>query len=94
MDLWIFSVDIWAAGWIFAELLTNKVLFKGCNDIEQIVMIIKTLGTPNDTNWPDFKILPDYPKLIFPNSIGTSLWDLFPKLDSVTIDFLSRFLEL
>ncbi|CAI2372423.1 unnamed protein product [Moneuplotes crassus] len=88
------SIDIWAIGCIFGELLGNKTLFKGCNDIEQIVMVIKTIGTPNDTTWPNFKNLPDFPKLIFPKSEGTSMKDIFPKYEGVITDFLQDLLTL
>ena len=88
------SIDIWAIGCIFAELLAMKPFFKGINDIEQIVMIIKTFGTPNDETWPEFKQLPDYPKLIFPDQDGIDLNEHFPDHDTSTIEFLKRFLVL
>ena len=49
------SIDVWAIGCIFAELMGGKPIFKGMNDIEQIVMIIKTLGTPNHETWHEFE---------------------------------------
>ena len=70
------------------------VLFKGFNDIEQIVMIIKTLGTPTDDTWPEFKVLPDYHKLIFPDSKGCELSEMFPGHSEETIQLLKRFLVL
>ena len=55
-------------------------------------MVIKTIGTPNDTNWPEFKNLPDYPKLIFPKSEGISMGELFPDHSQATTDFLMNLL--
>jgi cell cycle related kinase len=63
------SVDIWAIGCIFAELMSNEPLFKGMNDIEQIVLIIKTLGTPTKESWPEFEQLPDFHKIVIPKTL-------------------------
>lgn len=68
------SVDVWAIGWVFAELMKMKPLFKGMNDIEQIVTVVKLIGTPTDETWPEFKELPDYPKLIFPNNSNSKVF--------------------
>ncbi|KAJ2993686.1 Cyclin-dependent kinase-like 3 [Globomyces sp. JEL0801] len=38
------AVDIWAAGCIFAELLTGQPLFPGDTDIDQLYRIMKCLG--------------------------------------------------
>lgn len=45
-------IDLWAAGCIFAELLAHKPLFQGKSEIQMIDLIIKLLGSPNETIWP------------------------------------------
>jgi serine/threonine protein kinase len=40
--------DIWAAGCILAEFATNRVLFYGRNNRDQLQQIAAVLGTPND----------------------------------------------
>ncbi|XP_070557685.1 mitogen-activated protein kinase 14B-like isoform X2 [Ptychodera flava] len=42
------TVDIWSVGCIMAELLTSRTLFPGCDHIDQLVRIMKLVGTPND----------------------------------------------
>jgi cyclin-dependent kinase-like len=37
-------VDVWAAGCIFAEILTGQPLFPGDTDIDQLYRIMKCLG--------------------------------------------------
>jgi len=48
------SIDCWAAGCVFAELILNKVLFKAKSDLDLIYHHIQLLGTPNEKSWPDF----------------------------------------
>ncbi|KAG0165986.1 regulator of ime2 [Apophysomyces sp. BC1034] len=40
------SIDIWSAGCVMAELILNQPLFPGESGIDQLVEIIKVLGTP------------------------------------------------
>ncbi|KAG5155131.1 hypothetical protein AAZX31_05G148400 [Glycine max] len=40
------SIDIWSAGCVLAELLLGQPLFPGENALDQLVEIIKVLGTP------------------------------------------------
>jgi glycogen synthase kinase 3 beta len=40
------AIDIWSVGCVFAELLLGQPIFAGENSIDQLVEIIKVLGTP------------------------------------------------
>lgn len=60
------SVDMWAVGCIFAELIDGSPLFPGSNDIEQLFKIIKVLGTPDSKTWPGIETLPDFNKVCLP----------------------------
>jgi hypothetical protein len=42
------QADIWSVGTIFAELLRRKPLFPGSDYLDQLRLIIATLGTPSD----------------------------------------------
>ncbi|KAF9298291.1 hypothetical protein BGZ88_007325 [Linnemannia elongata] len=59
------AIDIWSAGVLFAEMYLGKHLFEADSDIGQVCAIVKVLGTPTDNNWPEYKTMPDYGKLIF-----------------------------
>ncbi|KAF8094964.1 hypothetical protein N665_0348s0047 [Sinapis alba] len=54
------AVDMWSIGCIMGELLSLKPLFRGKsqNDIDQLQQIFAVLGTPSETTWPGFTLLP------------------------------------
>lgn len=54
------AVDLWAAGLIFLELFLRTPLLQGKSDIEQLSLIFHVFGTPNESNWPGVKSLPNY----------------------------------
>ena len=55
-------VDVWSAGCVMAELLTNDGhFFPASSDIEQLCKIFETLGTPEvESDWPECESLPTY----------------------------------
>lgn len=42
------SIDIWAIASMFAELYTGQPLFKGINGMDQLFVILETLGKPKN----------------------------------------------
>ena len=55
-------VDVWSAGCVFAELLLGQPIFPGDSGVDQLVEIIKVLGTPTkeqirqmNSNYTEFK---------------------------------------
>lgn len=79
------SSDIWSVGCIFAELMLNRVLFKGKNTQDQLNQIISVLGTPVDrtfiTNSNSLNYIQKLPKY-------SSNWSCIERLDSDAIDLL------
>ena len=59
------SVDIWAVGCIFGEMLNHGAIFPGQNDIDQLICIQNLLGTPSTSIWPEMTDLPDFHKINF-----------------------------
>lgn len=86
------GIDIWAVGCIFAELLLRHPFMPGENDMGQLNIIFKALGTPMETEWPGFKDLPlfvnfeNYPK---PDQRG-----LFSAASDPELELLSWMLRL
>ncbi|EMD40730.1 hypothetical protein CERSUDRAFT_62703 [Gelatoporia subvermispora B] len=54
------EVDMWSAGCIMLELFTKKPVFQGNDEIHQLDVIYKILGTPTTERWPDVTSLPWY----------------------------------
>eukprot|EP00485_Elphidium_margaritaceum_P002902 CAMPEP_0202703254 /NCGR_PEP_ID=MMETSP1385-20130828/16120_1 /ASSEMBLY_ACC=CAM_ASM_000861 /TAXON_ID=933848 /ORGANISM="Elphidium margaritaceum" /LENGTH=396 /DNA_ID=CAMNT_0049361075 /DNA_START=25 /DNA_END=1215 /DNA_ORIENTATION=+ len=54
------SVDEWAVGCVFFELITNSPLFPAMCQIETIFKIFQTLGTPTMSQWSGLQSLQHY----------------------------------
>jgi len=57
------KVDVWSAGCIFVELLEKLSPFPGKTETQQMELIFKLCGTPNEHTWPGVSKLPEYKKL-------------------------------
>jgi cell division cycle 2-like protein len=51
------AVDIWSCGCIFAELLSNKPLFRPTSEPHLLTLMCQLLGTPTDETWPGWSSL-------------------------------------
>lgn len=84
------SVDLWSLGCIFAEMQTNRTLFPGDSEIDQIYRIFRTLGTPDETSWPGFREMPEYRH--FAKFKGRGVDSYIGNHDQDAVDLLSKFL--
>lgn len=89
------AVDMWSAGCIFAELLTQRPLFPGNSDIDQICKIREVLGTLDERVWTGVESLPDWGKLKFGPKAPTPWTDVFSDLDidPQAVDLLGGLIE-
>lgn len=92
-----FGVDMWAVGCILAEMLQRRPWLTSLSDLEQLEVIFERRGTPDVSNWPRARLLPNFfeqrrtePKdlrALFPQAPG----DALSLLDSLTqLDPLKR----
>ena len=58
------TIDLWSLGCVMAEMLLGEILFPGESTVEQIVEIIKVLGTPTKKELK--KMNPNYNEYSFP----------------------------
>jgi serine/threonine protein kinase len=58
------SIDVWSAGCVLAELLLGQPIFPGDSGVDQLVEIIKVLGTPTRDQIREMN--PNYTEFKFP----------------------------
>ncbi|XP_020244297.1 shaggy-related protein kinase eta-like isoform X2 [Asparagus officinalis] len=86
------AIDMWSAGCVLAELILGQPLFPGESGVDQLVEIIKVIGTPTreeiecmNPNYTDFK---------FPQIKARPWHQIFPKrMPAESVDFLSKLLQ-
>ncbi|RKP06518.1 cdc2-related-kinase-like protein [Thamnocephalis sphaerospora] len=86
-------VDLWSTGCILGELLLHQPLLAGAVEREQIMLIIRLLGTPHDGIWPGFSKLPLSKSLQLPYQPNDTLRNRFPSVSGNTIDLLHGLLR-
>ena len=64
------GVDVWASGCVIAQLLTLSPLLPGQSDIDQLLTVIRFLGSPTPDRWPGVEKLPDYGKIELPADLS------------------------
>ncbi|KAF8708742.1 hypothetical protein HU200_030128 [Digitaria exilis] len=86
------AIDLWSTGCVMAELLLGQPLFPGESGVDQLVEIIKVLGTPTRE---EIKCMnPNYTEFKFPQIKAHPWHKVFQKkLPPETVDLVSRFLQ-
>ncbi|CAJ1978436.1 unnamed protein product [Sphenostylis stenocarpa] len=84
-------VDVWAAGCIFAEMVTGQPLFQAINSRDELEAIFRLLGTPTEETWSGItELLPNLH--LYPNFDPLGLEVLVLGLDRNGLNLLSRML--
>ncbi|CAI9778828.1 unnamed protein product [Fraxinus pennsylvanica] len=86
------AIDIWSAGCVLAELLLGQPLFPGENGVDQLVEIIKVLGSPTRE---EIKCMnPNYTEFKFPQIKAHPWHKIFHKrTPPEAVDLVSRLLQ-
>ncbi|GAA5816209.1 Glycogen synthase kinase-3 beta [Mucor flavus] len=86
------TIDIWSTGCVMAELMLCQPLFPGESGIDQLVEIIKVLGTPTKDQL--LSMNPNYTEHRFPQIKPHPFSKVFKsKTPQESIDFLSLLLQ-
>jgi len=62
--MFIYLLDVWSAGCVLAELMLGQPIFPGDSGVDQLVEIIKVLGTPTREQIREMN--PNYTEFKFP----------------------------
>ncbi|AES61593.1 glycogen synthase kinase [Medicago truncatula] len=86
------AIDIWSAGCVLGELLLGQPLFPGASGVDQLVEIIKVLGTPTRE---EIKCMnPNYTEFKFPQIKAHPWHKIFRKrMPPEAVDLVSRLLQ-
>ncbi|GAA5842234.1 hypothetical protein JCM11251_006754 [Rhodosporidiobolus azoricus] len=84
------SIDLWSTGCILGELLHGSVFFPGQSGIDQLVEIIKVLGTPTRDEVRSMN--PSYVEHHFPQIKAVKLEKLLLHSSAPALSLLSSFL--
>ncbi|CAD5174309.1 shaggy-related protein kinase kappa isoform X1 [Musa acuminata AAA Group] len=86
------AIDMWSTGCVMAELFLGQPLFPGESGVDQLVEIIKVLGTPTRE---EIKCMnPNYTEFKFPQIKAHPWHKVFQKrLPPEAVDLVSRFLQ-
>uniref|UniRef100_A0A914V5Z0 Glycogen synthase kinase-3 n=1 Tax=Plectus sambesii TaxID=2011161 RepID=A0A914V5Z0_9BILA len=86
------NIDVWSAGTVLAELLLGQPIFPGDSGVDQLVEIIKVLGTPSREQIQQMN--PNYTEFKFPQIKAHPWQKVFrPRTSPEAIDLVSRLLE-
>ncbi|KAL3517111.1 hypothetical protein ACH5RR_024013 [Cinchona calisaya] len=86
------AIDMWSVGCVMAELLLGQPLFPGESGVDQLVEIIKILGTPTRE---EIKCMnPNYSEFKFPQIKPHPWYKVFRKrMPAEAVDLVSRLLQ-
>ncbi|CAA0820790.1 Shaggy-related protein kinase theta [Striga hermonthica] len=86
------AIDMWSVGCVMAELLLGRPLFPGESSVDQLVEIIKVLGTPTRE---EIKCMnPNYSEFKFPQIKAHPWHKVFHKrMPPEAVDLVSRLLQ-
>uniref|UniRef100_A0A1B6FDU2 Protein kinase domain-containing protein n=2 Tax=Cicadellinae TaxID=33370 RepID=A0A1B6FDU2_9HEMI len=86
------KIDVWSAGCVLAELLLGQPIFPGDSGVDQLVEIIKVLGTPTREQIREMN--PNYTEFKFPQIKSHPWQKVFrARTPAEAIDLVSRLLE-
>jgi len=86
-------IDMWGVGCIFYEMASGRPLFPGSTVEDELHLIFKVLGTPNEDNWPGIGRTEELQSYKFPHYTAEPLVARAPRLDPDGISLLNSFLH-
>lgn len=93
-DHYTASIDVWSVGCILAELLGRRPIFPGKDYVDQLKLIIRTLGPPSED---DLTFINSHKARAYiralPQSEKVTFKKKFPEADPLALDLMERMLQ-
>ncbi|ESW09572.1 hypothetical protein PHAVU_009G138300 [Phaseolus vulgaris] len=86
-----YSIDLWSAGCLLAEMFVGRPIMPGRTEVEQIQMIFKLCGSPSEDYFKKLKLTTSYRP---PQHYKASYQENFHKFPSSTQALLATLLDL
>lgn len=86
------SIDMWGVGCIFYEMVSGRPMFPGSTAENELILIFKMLGTPNETSWPGISNNHDFVAGRFPIYRPEQLHNYIPRIENDGLDLLKKFI--
>jgi len=88
------SIDVWSCGCIFAEMISGVPLFRGRDNQDQLLHIMRIIGTPSDAQFQKmFKETPEITLKPYPRYPKMPFQQVLPKASPQAVDLLERLLK-
>lgn len=89
------AVDVWSIGIIYAELMLRVPYLPGKDDIDQLDVTFKALGTPTEEMWPNVSSLPGYNNIkVYPVPSRQELRNRFIAATESALDLMIGLTEM
>jgi len=86
------KIDVWSAGCILGEMLLGRIIFPGESGVDQLVEIIKVMGTPAKEEIKEMN--PHYNEFRFPQITPQPWAKVFrPRTPPEALDLISKLLQ-
>ncbi|KAJ2919284.1 hypothetical protein MD484_g1074, partial [Candolleomyces efflorescens] len=91
------SIDVWSCGCIFAEMISGVPLFRGRDNQDQLLHIMRIIGTPSPAQFAkickETSIQPEIQPKQFPNYPRMPFHQVLPKASPQALDLLDKLLK-
>ena len=87
------ETDMWSVGCVLAEMVRRTPIFRGDSEIDQLMHIFEVMGTPSDSEWPEWKTLPMY-RVELPEFDKLNFKEFMENVDPQLLDLISKILVL
>ncbi|TFK30703.1 CMGC/CDK/CDK5 protein kinase [Coprinopsis marcescibilis] len=88
------SIDVWSCGCIFAEMISGVPLFRGRDNQDQLLHIMRIIGTPSAAQFAKIsKETPEIQVKQYPNYPRMPFHQVLPKASPQALDLLDKLLK-